>query len=45
MLGTVLRIAVLDDFQSVSGEFADWSRLPEAPATPPSTSPRRPSTA
>jgi phosphoglycerate dehydrogenase-like enzyme len=25
----VLRIAVLDDFQSVSGEFADWSRLPE----------------
>ena len=29
MLGTVLRIAVLDDFQSVSGEFADWSRLPE----------------
>ncbi len=29
MLGTVLRIAVLDDFQSVSAEFADWSRLPE----------------
>ena len=25
----MLRIAVLDDFQSVSGEFADWSRLPE----------------
>jgi phosphoglycerate dehydrogenase-like enzyme len=25
----VLRIAVLDDFQSVSGEFADWSHLPE----------------
>jgi phosphoglycerate dehydrogenase-like enzyme len=25
----VLRIAVLDDHQSVSGRFADWSRLPE----------------
>ncbi|MGR6965254.1 D-2-hydroxyacid dehydrogenase family protein [Geodermatophilus sp. URMC 61] len=25
----MLRIAVLDDFQSVSGKFADWSRLPE----------------
>ncbi len=24
----MLRIAVLDDFQSVSGTFADWSRLP-----------------
>ncbi|SHN70154.1 Lactate dehydrogenase [Geodermatophilus obscurus] len=26
----MLRIAVLDDFQSVSGTFADWSRLPGA---------------
>ena len=26
----MLRIAVLDDFQSVSADFADWSRLPEA---------------
>jgi phosphoglycerate dehydrogenase-like enzyme len=25
----VLRIAVLDDFQSVAADFADWSRLPE----------------
>ncbi|WP_448609390.1 D-2-hydroxyacid dehydrogenase family protein [Geodermatophilus sp. URMC 60] len=25
----MLRIAVLDDFQSVAAEFADWSRLPE----------------
>jgi phosphoglycerate dehydrogenase-like enzyme len=29
MLGPVLRIAVLDDFQSVSADFADWSGLPE----------------
>lgn len=26
----MLRIAVLDDFQSVAGRFADWSRLPQA---------------
>ncbi|WNV74104.1 D-2-hydroxyacid dehydrogenase family protein [Geodermatophilus sp. DSM 44513] len=26
----MLRIAVLDDFQSAAAEFADWSRLPEA---------------
>jgi phosphoglycerate dehydrogenase-like enzyme len=25
----VLRIAVLDDFQSVAADFADWSSLPE----------------